>query len=163
MFIIYSQLQSRLFILQIHLMKYICSQGFIYIAMYFMRFCCSIAGSVPKHLMSSSASKIAEMNLKSWLTEQHMMEAGISDRPGMVTEQGSSECHGSTHSWPGSKLGLAPIRCCRTRPKRGENVLAYNCCSLLLPLPFSPFFANLNFSCFSHSNSLICNPQLIVG
>jgi hypothetical protein len=121
MFIIYSQLQSRLFILQIHLMKYICSQGFIYIAMYFMRFCCSIAGSVPKHLMSSSASKIAEMNLKSWLTEQHMMEAGISDRPGMVTEQGSSECHGSTHSWPGSKLGLAPIRCCRTRPK-GEQV-----------------------------------------
>lgn len=98
-------------------MKYICSQGFIYIAMYFMRFCCSIAGSVPKHLMSSSASKIAEMNLKSWLTEQHMMEAGISDRPGMVTEQGSSECHGSTHSWPGSKLGLAPIRCCRTRPQ----------------------------------------------
>ena len=30
---------------------------------------------------------------------------GFSDKPGF------------TRSWPGSKLGLAPIRCCRMRPK----------------------------------------------
>jgi hypothetical protein len=71
--------------------------------------------------MSSSASKIAEMNLRSWLTEQHMVKAGINDRPRMVTEQGMSERHRSTHSWPGSKLGPAPIRCCQTRPKVGTK------------------------------------------
>jgi len=39
-----------------------------------------------------------------WQTEQQMIEAGNSYRQGIVTGQGMSDRHISTHSWAGKNL-----------------------------------------------------------
>ena len=90
-----------------------------------------------------------------WQTEQQMIEAGNSYRQGIVTGQGMSDRHVSTHSWAGKNLLRYWIHSKRTRPYRksiwhssvSEFVSARFCgrqsCFVWVLLPWDLFVALL--------------------